>query len=226
LIFWRWTWQGLTLFLRILQRRSKDHVVLKIDFWLKMLMFLYFWKFIFFLYFLITWKYVSRDASGRTSTKREWKLFLVFLENKCHTVQATVQRHNKMKENIFNFLDFLYIFCNFDNFQIYLFFFPFVFIYNKINKRMKLFKRDKSGKRKYEGVWITWEVHEVNKVYLVEMGVQSVKRIRPKKTTPTKNIGCKISNDGGARGSKWCTKAQQTKNKAGVRDRHKWRCAK
>jgi len=32
---------------------------------------------------------VSHDASGRTDTKRERTLFLVFLENECHAVQAT-----------------------------------------------------------------------------------------------------------------------------------------
>jgi len=41
--------------------------------------------------FFVFWKYVSHDASGRTGTKRERKLFLVFLENKCYTVRATGQ---------------------------------------------------------------------------------------------------------------------------------------
>jgi len=45
-----------------------------------MLKFLYFENFVFFGVFLNYLKYVSYNASGRTNTKRERKLFLVFLK--------------------------------------------------------------------------------------------------------------------------------------------------
>jgi len=32
---------------------------------------------------------VSHDAGGQTDTKRERRLFLVFLKNECHAVRAT-----------------------------------------------------------------------------------------------------------------------------------------
>jgi len=47
--------------------------------------------YIFFGIFWIIWKYVSHDAGGRTDTKRERKLFLVFFENEFHAVRATGQ---------------------------------------------------------------------------------------------------------------------------------------
>jgi len=54
---------------------------------------------------------MSYDASGRTDTKRERKLFLIFLKMSV-TQCGGPDRHNKTKENIFRFLDFS-IFCNF-----------------------------------------------------------------------------------------------------------------
>jgi len=81
LIFWKWTWQGLALLLRISRWRIKDHVVLKKIYLFKNVDVFIFWNFIFFfLYFWITWKHVSYDASGQTNIKREIKLFLVFLK--------------------------------------------------------------------------------------------------------------------------------------------------
>ena len=102
LMFWRWTWQGLTLLLRISQWRIKDHVVLKKGSCLKYWYFYIFENFVFFLYFWITWKYVSHDAGSRTDTKRKRKLFLVFLKKSVKRCGRS-DRHNKTKENIFIF---------------------------------------------------------------------------------------------------------------------------
>jgi len=48
---------------------------------------------------------VSHDASGWTDTKRERRLFLVFLEMSV-TWFGRLDKHNKAKENIFYILDF------------------------------------------------------------------------------------------------------------------------
>ena len=61
---------------------------------------------------------MSHDAGGRTNTKRERKLFLVFLKmsvTRCERPDI----HNKVKENIFHFLDFSIFFVIFNNFQIF-----------------------------------------------------------------------------------------------------------
>ena len=48
---------------------------------------------------------MSHDASGRTDTKRERKTIFGIFENECH---AVLDRHDKVKENIFIFLIFFY----------------------------------------------------------------------------------------------------------------------
>jgi len=58
---------------------------------------LYFFEILyFFWYFWITWKYVSHDTSGRTNTKREIKLFLVFLNylEESVTRRELLDKHN------------------------------------------------------------------------------------------------------------------------------------
>ena len=65
---------------------------------------------------------MSHDVSGRTNTKRERKLFLVFL----NYLEESVTRHERSdihnKDEREPFFDFFYS-DNFYNFQIYLFFF-------------------------------------------------------------------------------------------------------
>ena len=62
---------------------------------------------------------MSHDAGGRINIKRERKLFLVFLKMSVTRCEQ-LNRHNKVKENIFHFLDFLFLnFVIFYNFQIY-----------------------------------------------------------------------------------------------------------
>jgi len=82
---------------------------------------------------------VSNGASDRINTNREKKLFLVFLKMSV-TRHGRPDRHNKVKENIFQLLDFSFFFVIFDSFQI----FCFVFFRKKII--MIKLKKDKSGK--------------------------------------------------------------------------------
>jgi len=64
---------------------------------------------------------VSHDAGGRTDTRRERKLFLVFLKMSVTRCERP-DRHNKVEENIFfHFFGFSYFFVIFNNFQIFVF---------------------------------------------------------------------------------------------------------
>jgi len=64
----------------------------------------------------------------RQTRKEKEKLFLVFLKMSVTRCERP-DRHNKVKENIFHFLDFFYFFFEiFNNFQI----FGFLGIKNKI----------------------------------------------------------------------------------------------
>jgi len=99
--FWRWTWQGLALLLRILRWRIKDHVVLKKICLFENVDIFIFWNLCFFWYFWITWKYVSHDASGWTDTKKERKTIFGIFENECRAVRTT-RLTQKEKEIIFS----------------------------------------------------------------------------------------------------------------------------
>ena len=86
---------------------------------------------------------MSHDASGRTNTKREIKLFLVFLKISV-TRCGRPNRHNKTKENIFRFLDFSIFFVIFYNLK----YFHFIFFRKrkKINNKKDKSKRNNNSR--------------------------------------------------------------------------------
>ena len=81
---------------------------------------------------------MSYDASGRTDTKRERKLFLIFSKMSV-TRCGRPDRHNKTKENIFRFLDFFLFFVIFYNLNI-------LSLFNFFLKERK--EREKKGRKR------------------------------------------------------------------------------
>jgi len=53
--------------------------------------------------FLVFFNYlkICVNANGRTDTKRERKLFLIFLENECYTMQTTGHTQKRERKNFF-----------------------------------------------------------------------------------------------------------------------------